>query len=300
MSAPAPPESGPRRVDGSMSLLVDVMTNTLDEAYAERAAREAGLGQRPVSTDAPPTRPAGRVIGLVVLVLLGLVTGTAVNQVRDRADASAGLREGLTTQVRDRAAESDRLEREAAGLRSQVAATRDSALGTDAEGRAAAELVGGLELAAGTVAVVGPGVVLTVDDAAADAEGTAPELRGGTTEASRVSDRDLQDVVNGLWAAGAEAVAVNGVRLSSRAAIRSAGEAILVDFDPLSPPYVVEAVGRPADLEVGFVDGRAGRLLQLLAGEFGITWSLERADELRLRAATEPDLRAVRLPEEPS
>ena len=47
-------------------------------------------------------------------------------------------------------------------------------------------------------------------------------------------DRDLQVIVNGLWAAGAEAIAVNGQRLTACSAIRSAGEAILVDFRPLS------------------------------------------------------------------
>jgi uncharacterized protein YlxW (UPF0749 family) len=75
----------------------------------------------------------------------------------------------------------------------------------------------------------------------------------------RVRDADLQDVVNGLWAAGAEAVAVDGQRLTALSAIRSAGESVLVDLRPLSPPYTVEAVGDPAALEVGFV-GRIERL----------------------------------------
>lgn len=300
MSAPAPPESGARRVDGSMSLLVDVMTNTLDEAYAESAARKAGLAQRPVPQDSPPPAPAGRAAGIVLLVLLGIVTGTAVSQVRDRADASAGLREGLAAEVRDREAESGRLEQEALALRTEVAATRDSALGADAEGVAAAEAVAELELAAGTTPVVGPGIVLTLDDAPADADGVDPQLRGGTPAVSRVNDRDLQAVVNGLWLAGAEAIAINDVRLSSRAPIRSAGEAVLVDFQPLSPPYVIEALGRPADLEVAFMDGTAGRALQALSSLTGITWELERDDELRLPAANEPTLRSVRLPEEPS
>jgi uncharacterized protein YlxW (UPF0749 family) len=158
-----------------------------------------------------------------------------------------------------------------------------------------------LELAAGTSPVTGPGIVLTLDDAPTDpalAPGTAPS--GGTPLDGRVLDRDLQDVVNGLWAAGAEAVSVNGVRLSSRAAIRSAGEAILVDFRPLSPPYVIEAIGRPASLEVDFLDGDSGRRLQTLASFSGITYELRRSDRLTLSAATEPQLRSVRTSEETS
>lgn len=293
-SAPVRDDAPPRRVDGSMSLLVDVMTNTLDEAYAERAARRAGTLDQPVPDRDDGTGPQGRLVGTALLVLLGLLTGTAVVQVRERAAASAGLRTGLAEEVRARAAEGDRLEQQVVALRSQVAATRDAALGADAAGRAAAQTVQRLELAAHTVAVTGPGVRLTVDDASAEDDGTIPELRGGTPAVSRVNDRDLQGIVNGLWAAGAEAIAVNGVRLSSRSPIRSAGEAVLVDFRPLAPPYVITAVGRPADLEVGFVDSRAGRTLAAVAEATGITWDLERQDELRLPGGTEPRLRAAR------
>jgi uncharacterized protein YlxW (UPF0749 family) len=75
---------------------------------------------------------------------------------------------------------------------------------------------------------------------------------------------------------------------------------VLVDFRPLSPPYTIEAVGRPADLEVGFLDGKAGRSLQALAQLTGITWDLGRRDELRLTAATEPQLRSATPVGEPS
>jgi uncharacterized protein YlxW (UPF0749 family) len=296
----APASGSGRRLDGSMSLLVDVMTNTLDEAYAERAARRSA----PSAAAGPSTAGAGpgaRVTGVLLLVLLGLLTGTAVAQVRARAADGAGLRADLADEVGQRSAESERLEAETAALRAEVIATRDAALEADAAGRRLTERVRALELAAGTMPVAGPGVVLTVDDAPPD-----PALAGdgrpqpSTPLDGRVLDRDLQDIVNGLWAAGAEAIAVNGVRLSSRAAIRSAGEAVLVDFRPLSPPYRIEAIGRPAALEVDFLDGDAGRRLQTLASFSGITYELRRSDRLELPPATEPQLRSVRLPEEPS
>lgn len=295
VSAPlAPPPERARRVDGSMSLLVDVMTNTLDEAYAERAARKAG------AAGLSPERPGGaygtgaRVVGGLVLVGLGLLTGIAVDQVRERAATSAGLRADLAAQVAERSAESDRLAARAEALQLEVAATRDEALGADAAGRAATEALRALEIAAATTPVSGPGVVLTVNDAPVDEDSDgSSEPRGGTAAEDRVLDRDLQDIVNGLWAAGAEAVAVNGVRLSTRAAIRSAGEAVLVDFRPISPPYVIEAIGSPEDLEVDFLDGPSGRRLQTLSSFTGITWSLERDDRLELPAATEPQLRSA-------
>ncbi|HVM27594.1 MAG TPA: DUF881 domain-containing protein [Mycobacteriales bacterium] len=296
---PSSAEVPPRRLDGSMSLLVDVMTNTLDEAYAARAAQKRGTGG---GSSAPAPRGArpGRLPGVLVLVLLGLLTGTAVAHVRDRAQAAEGLRSDLAEEVRGRSAETDRLEAAAAALRSEVAATRDIALEADAAGSRVGERLRALELASATVPVRGPGVVLTIADAEQDPTlGTDVRLRGGSPLDGRVLDRDLQVVVNGLWAAGAEAVTINGVRLSSRAAIRSAGEAVLVDFRPLSPPYRLEAIGRPASLEVDFVDSQAGRFLESLSSFSGITWTLDRSERLTMPAATEPQLRAAR-PEEPS
>lgn len=273
-----------------MSLLVDLMENTLDAGYAERRLR-AGTGR--------PEQPWARVVGIALLVLLGLLTGTAVAHVRERALGQAGVRAGLLEEVRRRSAESDRLVQQAAALRQDVAQRRDRALAADASGRAASDLVRNLELATGGSAVRGPGVVLTVDDAPSAKDPSVP-LRGGKPSDGRVLDRDLQNVVNGLWAAGAEAIAVNGVRLSPRAAIRSAGEAILVDFRPLSPPYLIEAIGKPNGLETGFGDGPSGRRLQTLSSVSGIRFSLRRSDDLRLAAGTEPQLRAARPVQGPS
>lgn len=118
-------------------------------------------------------------------------------------------------------------------------------------------------------------------------------MRPGTAPEGRVQDRDLQDVVNGLWAAGAEAVSVNGQRLSALTAIRSAGDAILVDLRPLTPPYVVAAVGDPEGLELGFVDGPSGRRLQTFTSLYGITFEVRREQELSLPGAAAPDLRAA-------
>ncbi len=52
-----------------------------------------------------------------------------------------------------------------------------------------------------------------------------------------VLDRDLQTVVNALWAGGgAEAIAVGGVRIGPTVTIRQAGGAMLVDNQPVFSP----------------------------------------------------------------
>ena len=55
-------------------------------------------------------------------------------------------------------------------------------------------------------------------------------------------------LVNRLWIAGAEAIAIDGHRLTSLTAIRFAGEAITVDYVSLTPPYEVTAIGDPDTL----------------------------------------------------
>ncbi len=287
--AEAPPA---RRVDASMSLLVDMMTNTLDEAYAERAARRTG--PQPPVAPLTSTRARGRGAGAVtVLVALGVLTGTAVAQVRERQEAGTGLRGELAKEVRARTARSDELAARTDDLRAQVATIRAEALGSDAAGRELADRLTGLGLASATSPVEGPGIVVSVRDAPVDAGETADPRRAGTAPDGRVQDRDLQDVVNGLWAGGAEAVAVNGQRLTGLTAIRSAGDAILVDLRPLTPPYVVAAVGDPESLELAFLDGPSGRRLMTFTSLYGIGVEVRRADSLSLPGAAAPDLRAA-------
>ena len=76
--------------------------------------------------------------------------------------------------------------------------------------------------------------------------------------------------MNGLWDAGAEAISINGHRLTSRAAIRSAGAAILVDYRPLTRPYVITAIGDPGSLGVEFADNSGGSYLQSLTNNYQI------------------------------
>lgn len=276
-----------------MSLLNDMMANTLDEAYAARAARRAGEHD---GLPEPPADSSGgllrRVTAVVTLLALGLATGAAVAHVRARQEASTGLRADLVVEVRERTADADRLAATADQLRAEVAATQAEVLSADAAGRAAAARLEVLGLASGTLPVEGPGLVVTLDDAPADAVADA-SLRGGTPIDGRVQDRDLQDLVNALWAGGAEAVSINDVRLSALTAIRSAGDAVLVDFRLLSPPYVVRAVGDPATLELALLDGPTGARLTTYASLYGIGFAVRRDSSMTLRGASTPDLRAA-------
>lgn len=107
-----------------------------------------------------------------------------------------------------------------------------------AGGSAAAEPGGADPLAAaGGRAEHGPGLRVLVSDPTALGPGP------GGSEGSAVRDRDLAEIVDVLFAAGAEAIAVGGVRLTATSAIRAAGPAILVGFHALTSPYTIDAIG---------------------------------------------------------
>lgn len=273
MSAPPVTSAprAPRRPDASMTLLTEVMQRPLDPGYAAAAERRALGDAAPRWRRAPATA--------VLAVGCGLLTVAGVLQLR--APAAEGSVGALRDQVRARQDRVADLAASVDSLREDVRVAQDRALGGD--GTPLAEETRRLGVVAGGVPVEGPGVRLTVDDA----PGATADLSGSPREAvddsGRVTARDLQIIVNGLWAAGAEAVSLNDHRLTSLSAVRGAGEAVLVDFQPVSPPYEVEAIGDPAELQTTFARTLGGRYAQDL-DQYGISVSVDGADELTLPA----------------
>ncbi|MEO6204714.1 MAG: DUF881 domain-containing protein, partial [Mycobacteriales bacterium] len=194
------------RLDRSMSLLVDMMTNTLDEAYAEAAQRKAGRTDDPATSGGRGRNTSfrSRATAVILLIALGLLTGIAAAQVKRRQADLGGVRAKLINDVQRRTADTDALAEQTAGRRQEVSQLQASGLADLATGAQVSLQLAALELAAGTGAVTGPGVVVRLNDAA---ETGVDKTRGGsaTTSPSRVLDRDVQDAVNWLWAAGAEA-----------------------------------------------------------------------------------------------
>ena len=266
-------QRGTRR-DASMLLLSNLMENSLDEGYASAAARRGSDGQ-------PPSRN-GRLLLTVGLLAVGLLLATAAAQTRDRASVTAEARSALSAEIEDRSAANDRLERSLEEARAAAARDRRAALRLTAEGARLDQQLTELEASTGAAAVAGPGMVVRLEDAR-DVDGADTDPRTGDATEGRVTDRDLQTVVNEVWVAGAEAVAINGQRLTGLSAIRAAGEAILVDFRPLNPPYEVRAVGPPS-MRTRFVEGFGGSYLQVLR-DYGIDYAVEDADRLRLPAS---------------
>ncbi|RSN45648.1 hypothetical protein DMH12_29670 [Streptomyces sp. WAC 04229] len=268
----------PARPDASMSLLTNVMDHSLDDGYAEAAARKKAEG----GGGMPKTLRAK--LGLAVgLVLAALVVTVGAAQARVAAPVVAKEREELIDRIEGETSAADKLEQSVDELRDEVGARQREALDKSGAGDRA-DLVG---ILSGAVEVHGPGVKLVVNDAKDVGTGGDGQPRGtsGFSDTGRVRDRDMQRVVNGLWESGAEAISINGQRLTALSAIRAAGDAILVDNRPLVPPYTVLAVGGGERLSSTFQDSADGLYLHALQENYGIRTAISVAQDLRLPAA---------------
>ncbi len=165
-----------------------------------------------------------------------------------------------------------RLEAEVAQLRARLEQYERA----QAEGRSiAASLraqVERLRMALGLVPVAGPGVVVRV---------SAPKVQPPQGPVL-VQYQDLVGIANELWAAGAEAMAVNGHRITATSGFSQVGGTILVDLQRLSPPYELAAIGDPSTLE-GALAIRGG-LIEGLRG-LGLEIRIERRDRVELPAS---------------
>ncbi|MFK0222731.1 DUF881 domain-containing protein [Streptomyces vinaceus] len=280
-SAPAPPA----RPDASMSLLTHVMDHSLDEGYAEASARReaAGTAGLPRTLKAKLALAAGLVLAATVVTL-----GAA--QARIAAPVLAKERQELIDRVQRADEHADGLERDIERLRADVASRQREAL--KQHGGDQGQLVA---LLSGATEVQGPGLKLVVDDAKGSSSGGGgkPRENAGFSDTGRLRDRDMQKIVNGLWQSGAEAISINGQRLTALSAIRAAGDAILVDNRPLVPPYEVLAVGDKKRLGTAFQDSADGQYLHALQENYGIRATLSPADALRLPAASSLTVRTA-------
>lgn len=202
-------------------------------------------------------------------MLLGFLLVTAVSSV-DAVRRAAAPRKGELIQLIERRRDLvEQQDKAVHDLREEVASAQRQASRRSARDREEAGRTRAMALQAGTVALRGRGLMVRMSDS--DRESTTDEDAG----AFRIHDTDLQLVVNSLFAAGAEAVAVNGSRLVATTPIRAAGDTVVVNFRPLNPPYRVSAIG--ADRQE-FERSEIARRFRRWTEHFGLGFSVEQRE----------------------
>lgn len=140
-------------------------------------------------------------------------------------------------------------ERGRAALESQVAELRGRLVAYErasAESRTTAAKMSRdlqeLRTLAGITALVGPGITVELNDS------TRPPRAGEDPNKTILHYSDIQGVVSELWAAGAEAIALNGERIVGTSGISCVGTTILTNTKRMAPPYLITAVGESKQL----------------------------------------------------
>lgn len=274
-----------------MPLLDYVTATSLDADYAhvaERTAAEARRAEAEQGSQAgdPTSRPAVRpgVAALVVMGVFGvLVTTAAVQTARNAEDTSNG-RESLVTQIKARSTQLDARRARIANLRAENESLQNLYLETTSQGRALSSRLERLRVMSGATPVTGPGVQVVVDDAP-----------GAVSDQQRVLDEDLQKLVNALWASGAEAISVNGQRLTGSGAFRNVGLGILANNQPINPPYVFTVIGDPDTLPANLLSTAAGAQWYTLKDSLGFRFGVTGGGTMTVPAAATPTLRSARV-----
>lgn len=269
----------------SMALLREVLDPPTDPAYSDAAAARQARGL-------PAATPSHSPLLVCFALLVGFLATVAVLQLRTPDPAAAQNRAALIERVEAAAAHGDELAEQIDVLRAEISSLEQAAATGEDQQPGADPLTDQLRSAsvsAGTVAMQGPGVRITLDDAPSD-YGEEP-----TTAENRVLAHDLQVVVNGLWSSGAEAISVNGQRLTTTSSIRYAGEAIVVDFRGLARPYVIEAIGPTDAMAAELSDGGTGEYIASLRSTYGLSIDGTSEPMLTVPAATRATIRVAHL-----
>jgi uncharacterized protein YlxW (UPF0749 family) len=208
---------------------------------------------------------------LVVCLLAGLLFGVSRSSA-EGYDLRGGRTLELSGLVRSAEARVAGAQARLTGLNGrlrdleQVAARSDGRI-ADATARAQR-----LEPEVGLSPLVGPGMTVTLTDAPRGPDGRYP--KGVAPDVLVVHQQDVQSVLNGLWAGGAEAVAVQDQRLVTTSAVRCIGNTLLLGGRTYSPPYVITAIGDPARLQTRLDEEDGVRLYRQYAQTYGLGYDL--------------------------
>ena len=185
------------------------------------------------------------ILGIVVAVQFKVVQRNYLNGVSPHVKSTE-----LITEVSKLRAEKDSLQKELANLELKIKEIESSAADESILIKRINDDLDKYKKFSGLSEVMGPGIEITVDN--------PPKEIGITYEINIVYDYEsILSLINELNAAGAEAVSVNGQRLTAISEIRMAGNNINVNSVPQSAPFIIKAIGQPETLE-GAISQRFG------------------------------------------
>jgi uncharacterized protein YlxW (UPF0749 family) len=221
----------------------------------------------------------------VVALAAGLLFATS-SRTALGTDLRAGESSQLSGLIEQRDGAVARQQEQLALLQQQVQALTDQAASRN--GEVAAALAEGQQgmVSAGVTAIGGPGISVTLDDAPPQAGGGLPS--GATADDLVIHQSDVQGVVNALWAAGADGVAIMGQRLIGTSAVICVGNTLLLQGRKYSPPFIVTAVGNATQMRQQLSASYEVQLLKRAVDDYGLTYEVADQRQVSLPAYDGP------------
>jgi uncharacterized protein YlxW (UPF0749 family) len=214
----------------------------------------------------------------VALFVLGFLIAAQLASEGPRIRITSQERTPLVSTVLDLQKQQDQLKQQVLDLRASIADLDAAGEGGTTVTQQLNDRLQQAQVAAGLVALAGPGLVIRLSDSGVSVPADADERD------YLVSGSDVRTVVEELWLAGAEGVAVNDERVTVATAIIDIGGSVLVKSAYLAPPYQVSAIGPSGMFDrltqaVGFVD-----FIRTRAETYGIGVDYAILDEVDLPA----------------
>ena len=221
----------------------------------------------------------------VVALLAGLLFATSGHTAQG-TDLRAGETTELSELIRSRNRVVARQDQQLADLQRQVQRLTEQAASRDGAVAAATSAGAAGALSAALVPLSGPGVVITLDDAPQRPDGSLPV--DARPDDLVIHQSDVQAVVNAVWAAAADGVAIMDRRLIATSAVRCVGNTLLLQGRTYSPPFVVTAIADPVAVRAELAASPQVRVFQQAVEAFGLTFEVRERDEVVLPAYDGP------------
>ncbi len=252
-------------IQDSSLLLENLWQDVQDDSYVKKSEIKKSLGK---SASDP------KWLILIVLTIAGVIFGIGASITRQSIPISLQnrdlLRENITAQSNLLEQKETKLEEVTQKITSLQESQASVLPSVDQDDLAL------LNFASGYQAVIGPGLEIELNDA--DLTKLSLDI---DPNLARVFDSDIFTVLNGLWTAGAEAVAIGNQRISPMTAVSQSGEAILVNYRPILPPYKIYAIG-PTDLFENFLETEDYRQIDEVSRIYNIGVKVTPLDSIEL------------------
>ncbi|HJV44816.1 MAG TPA: DUF881 domain-containing protein [Bacillota bacterium] len=220
----------------------------------------------------------------LVLLALGFMiaysvqfTKHAMNGISGFSDAQWEKKEQLQEKILEEQSQITMLEQQLQNVKQKVSNFEKDMSVRQSQGKEVLDELQEVRMWVGLVPVTGSGVVVSLNDSK-----TLPDT--GSVNDYIVHEENIRQVVNELFAAGAEAISINGQRLTTNSAIRCVGPTVLVNEVKTVPPFEISAIGDSDTLDTALLMPKG--IISNLKNFTKIDVKVEKKETLNLPAYT--------------